>query len=338
MPDLKSNLSIDMQWFLGYLNGERDDAGYNEFALKRGYVNIKKKINDTFSGRITTDITQDKEGDGMGDIEMRLKYLYLKHQLRSWGMFHKPYLEYGLVHRPWIDFEESINVYRVQGTMFLERNNVINSGDYGVVFITLLGEEMDEEYRENVNSSFAGTWGSFSVGVFNGGGYHALEFNENKTVESRLTIRPLHRAIPGLQFTWHGAIGKGNIPESPDWNFNSGFVSYEAPHWVLTGEYYAGLGNFKGTAIKDAISFKSVPQNGFSLFGEYKVLHTRMSMLGRYDKFVQEFDQGDVTNERSIAGFSFHFTHQSKIVIDYDHMKQGDSTSHVFEVVIELKY
>jgi len=115
-----SNLSIDMQWFLSYRLGKSSGNSCNEFLLKRGYVNIKKKINETFSGRITTDITVDKKGYGEGNVEIRLKYLYLKYQLASFGLLHKPYFEFGLVHRPWIDFEQHINLYRVQGTMFLE--------------------------------------------------------------------------------------------------------------------------------------------------------------------------------------------------------------------------
>ena len=63
-----SDLSIDMQWFLSYLNGKENGTTFNQFTLKRGYVNIKKKINNQLSGRITIDITRDLEGDGEGDI------------------------------------------------------------------------------------------------------------------------------------------------------------------------------------------------------------------------------------------------------------------------------
>ena len=196
-----SDLSIDMQWFLSYQLGESNDAEFNRFALKRGYVNIKKGINKTFSGRITTDITTDREGDGEGDIEMRLKYLYLKTQMPSFGPFHKPYLEFGLVHTPWIDFEQAINRYRVQGSMFLDRNDMVSSADFGVVFMSLFGGTMDKKYTETVNGKYPGRYGSMSVGIFNGGGYHALEYNNNKAVEGRVTIRPIPDRVPGLQVT-----------------------------------------------------------------------------------------------------------------------------------------
>jgi hypothetical protein len=330
-----------MQWFLSYLNGKNAGEAFNEFALKRGYVNIKKKINETFSGRITTDITVDKDGDGEGDVEIRLKYLYLKYQLPSYGLLHKPYFEFGLVHRPWIDFEQYINLYRVQGTMFLERNRVISSGDYGIVFFSLFGDEMEEHYRKTVNSNFAGTYGSIAVGIFNGGGYHALEKNKSKSLESRLTIRPFHKIIPGLQFTHHGAIGKGNIPESPDWNYHSAFVSYEAARMIVTAEYYTGKGNFEGSVIQDTVSFEAVPQQGYSFFGEWKMFNSRISLFGRYDRFTQEFHEGDFTTRRTIAGMAVHFFGGSKLIMDYDVIDYLDATNkdaHLFEVALELKY
>ena len=246
-----SQLSIDMQWFLSYLNGKDKGKKFNQFNLKRGYVNIKKKIDDRFSGRITTDITTDKEGDGEGDVEMRLKYLYLKYSLPSGLLFYKPFFEFGLVHRPWLDFEQHINDYRVQGTMFLERNNVINSGDFGVVFLSYLGGEMDKEYQANVSKSYAGKYGSFALGIFNGGGYHALEKNENKVVEGRLSVRPFPQMLPGLQITYHGAIGKGNTIQAPDWNYSSAYLSFESRHLILTTELYSGTGNYKGSSIRD---------------------------------------------------------------------------------------
>ncbi len=336
-----SALTIDMQWFLSYLNGERNSKAFNEFALKRGYVNIKKKINNTFSGRITTDITIDKEGDGKGDVEMRLKYLYLKTAVPSFAFFHKPYFEIGLVHRPWLDFEQHINLYRVQGTLFLERTGVISSGDYGIVFLSYLGGEMDDAYKSSVNKSFAGKYGSMAVGIFNGGGYHALENNANKTLEGRLTLRPLPNFIPGFQITWHGAYGKGNIDPSPDWNYNSAYISYEKSFLVLTTELYRGKGNYKGSAIQDTIAFEAVPQHGFSLFGELKLFKSKFSLLGRYDQFTQDLPGKNPTSYRTIAGVAYHFLRGSKILFDYDRIsysKTGNPANHVFELAIELKY
>ena len=62
------------------------------------------------------------EGDDAGNIEMRLKYMYLKMKMDQFDFLPSSYFEFGMVHRPWLDFEESINGFRMQGTMFLERS------------------------------------------------------------------------------------------------------------------------------------------------------------------------------------------------------------------------
>jgi hypothetical protein len=48
--------------------------------------------------------------------------------------------------------------------MFLERNGILNSADYGICFLGLLGGEMDEDYKKNVNKNHAGKYGSFAIG------------------------------------------------------------------------------------------------------------------------------------------------------------------------------
>ena len=100
---------ISYNWFRAYLTGQEKGTDINEFQVRRGYININSKFNDWFSTRITPDVTTDSEGDGQGDIEMCLKYAYVKFSMPSKGVFTKPAIEFGLVHRPWLDFEQKIN-------------------------------------------------------------------------------------------------------------------------------------------------------------------------------------------------------------------------------------
>lgn len=72
----------------------------------------------------------------------------------------------GVVHRPWIDFDQKINDYRLQESMFLDQNGIVGSADYGVTFSSLLGGEIDEEYQEEVQSSYPGRYGNLSLGVY----------------------------------------------------------------------------------------------------------------------------------------------------------------------------
>ncbi|MFC1477814.1 hypothetical protein ACFL6L_05040, partial [candidate division KSB1 bacterium] len=161
---------------MSFVQGTEDDSvDVSKFYAHRGYLNFKPKFSPTLSARMTPDITI----DNIGDVKVRLKYLYMNFNLQSRSIFTKPFVEFGLVHRVWLDFEEHVNLYRMQGTMFLERNHLFNSADFGVTFVSLFGGEVDESYQDEVSSKYPGRYGSMAVGIYNGGGYHAKENNTN---------------------------------------------------------------------------------------------------------------------------------------------------------------
>jgi hypothetical protein len=209
VPKGVRDLEVGALWYLSYQSGESSSGDYNKFAIKRGYINVAKRMAPWLDARITPDVHQDETGD----VKARLKYAYAKFLISSGGAVFKPWLEFGLVHTPWLDFEEHVDYYRLQDTMFSERNGNFNSADFGLTFGALLGGEMGEEYRSAVNNKYPGRYGSFAAGVYNGGGYHAVEKNENKALEGRLTVRPAPDVVPGLQFSYFGVYGDANLPE-----------------------------------------------------------------------------------------------------------------------------
>ena len=56
--------------------------------------------------------------------------------------------EVGLGHIPWLDFEESVNPYRCQGTMAIERAGVFNSADLGVSIRGDFGGKLEDAGNE----------------------------------------------------------------------------------------------------------------------------------------------------------------------------------------------
>ena len=332
-------LTIKGQWFLSYQAGNVKEQDFNQFLLKRGYITVERNLSSKITGRITPDISVDREGDGMGDIELRLKYCYLKYNLPNSAIFTKPSIEFGLAHRPWLDFEEHINRYRVQGTMFLERNNIFNSADYGVTLVSYLGGEMDDEYQKNVSKSYPGKYGSLAIGIYNGGGYHAIEKNTNKTIEGRLTVRPLIQSIPGLQLTYLGAFGKGNTESAPDWALNAGFLSWENQNFVLTGMYFSCEGNSFGSAVQ---SFgEPIKQDGYSIFGELKLCSQKFSVIARHDYFNSKIKPNKISTNRYITGLAYHFLKGCKIVLDYDTVETNEVNKNrdsIYELAVEVHY
>jgi hypothetical protein len=320
-PDFEGveNIKVGGEWFLSYENGQFRGGEVNRFLLNRGYIIVEKQLAENLSARITPDISVDEEGDGRGDIEMRIKYLHLKYTMRDVGFISKPYFEIGIAHRPWLVFEEHINSYRVQGKMFLERAKIYNSADLGISFFALFGDQMDATYQKNVNSHMPGRWGSFAVGVYNGGGYHAIEENINKTIESRITIRPLPDVVPGLQFSYTGAFGKGNISTAPDWRLSAGAISFELERFVVMGQYFQGLGNSFGSFIDS--KNKSLQHDGYSFFCEYKFPELGTNIFARYDACQNEWSINNTS--RIIGGIAYHFAQKCKLVLNYDYYTDG---------------
>lgn len=334
MKKILSKSSLSGQWFLAY-----DYSNYNNlniFALKRGYFTVKTTINKDFSLRYTQDITLDKEGSDAGNIETRMKYLYLKIKADRIKFLKNSYFEVGLAHRPWIDFEQKLNCYRVADKMFLEKYSAINSTDFGIAYFGLLGGKVSEKYQKEVSRIMPGKYGSFAVGVFNGGGYHAIERNNNKTVEARLSLRLLPNIMPGFQLSYSGAYGKANVDSNFDSEFslNVFLLSSQSKYHSLIAQYYFGKGDFKGEYIdKYGNSYKN---NGYSFFGEFKIPKTNFALFGRYDNFISHQTEKLIL-KNVIGGLSYRFLN-NKLLFDVNSDIFESEIISVYEIALEIVF
>jgi hypothetical protein len=234
----------------------------------------------------------------------------------------------------------------MQDTMFMERNGLFNSADLGVYFGGNFGRSMPDDFKNNVQSHFAGRWGSFGVGVYNGGGYHAVENNTNKAVEARLTFRPLPDVVPGLQISGFGVAAKGNIATGdeesyPDMQVLATMISYESRRLVATAQYERGKGNQSGSAVDD--EGKALPHHGYSFFADLRLdKKARFSLIGRYDWFDtnRESPSGDI-KKRIIAGVAWQFVKGNYWVLDFDrleHTVPGLETEDRVQLTLQVKY
>lgn len=303
---------ISGQWFLAYNYNFIDN--FNDFSLKRGYFTVKTELNPNISVRYTQDITLDKEGSDAGNVENRIKYLYVKFCTPKKSVIRNNSLEVGLVHRPWLDFEESINDYRVQGPMFSEKYNILTSSDFGITFTGYLGGELSEKLKDKVGAKYSGKYGSYSFGLYNGGGYHAIEHNQNKIFESRLSLRPSPRILPGVQITYVWSIGKANTEANNlDYNVHLFYLSSQGRFYNFSVQYFFGKGNFIGEYYDDFDN--SLKHEGISFFSEIFIPKTDFSIFSRYDYFGLQ--ESNYQKKQGFAsGVSYHFL-KSKIVLFY---------------------
>lgn len=329
----RENTSISGEWFLGF--GYNDYKKLNSFRLKRGYFTIKTRLNDVFSVRYTQDITTDEEGGDIGNVEMRLKYLLLKAKTNDIFFLKDTYLEFGLVHRPWLEYEQKTTGYRVQGKMFSDRYHLVSSADFGVTFAGLIGEEISEEYQEKVSSDYPGQYGSFSFGIYNGGGYHALEYNNNKIIEGRISLRPLPYIIPGVQFSYSFSRGKANTEtNNADYRLNIFHLSSVSAGHKLMLQYYRGKGGFGDQYISaDGYSYRN---EGYSGFAELMIPETRFSLFTRYDKLIS-YQEDEISRETFIAGLTYRFL-KNKVLLNYDRYKYMGAYTRIYELALEINF
>jgi len=342
-PDLWSKFSIGTVWYLSGGFGKSSGADFSNVRITRGYLTLKWKPVPWFQPRVTLDTHQDDSGDW----KVRLKYMYAKFVLpveTAWVT--EPNVELGLVHGPWFDYEENINRYRMQGTMFIERNGVLNSADTGVTVSMLLGKKLPKAYQQSVSKEYPGELGSVAFGVYNGGGYHAAEKNTNKVFESRVSIRPLGPILPNLQLSYLLIYGKGNTPAQvcddtgancypgePAWRLNAGMASFEHEYFVATAQLAKGRGNQTGSKI-DVVG-TALTTEGYSGFAEVKLPWIDSSLVGRYD----HWEWGGKGTDRVIAGLAYRFLGEGNVVLlDYDRsMPDGGSDSWEAKLTVQVK-
>lgn len=366
LPKGLEGTSIGALWYLDFKAGQDRQADhYSGWSIGRGYINIEKEITSWLSARVTPDVTRDIHGD----VKVRLKYLYGRLYFRDLSIFTNNFIEIGQIHFPWLDFEEHVNPYRCQGTMFQERNHMFNSADQGIAWFSYFGGQMSEEYKEKVHKYYAGRYGSFCLGVFNGSGYHQGEKNTNKALEARITLRPLPDLLPGLQFTYFGILAKGNLSKEgetykdgkyayfpgtsiiaagdpPDWYVNTFFISYEAPSYTFTFEFARDKGAQDGFYKEDGEYYRDErDKRGISLWGMLRVpWYKRLRAWARYDIWDPDLSITGNIERRLISSLSYDVykgVWGCIFLITFErlwHDNPNYHDEHFFQTVLQIKF
>jgi hypothetical protein len=268
--------------------------------------------------------------------------------------------ETGLGHISWLDFEESIWPYRCQGTMPIERAGMLNSADLGFSIRGNFGGKLAHAKELVGSDHYDGRYGSWHIRVYNGTGYHAAEFNYNKPVEYRFTLRPLPNYLPGFQATYFGLYGKSNSVNhtasaplgaaffnySPDWIINMGYLSYQHPRFLLSAQMISAKGNQSGnwTTVPN---IPGRPIGGradslwtrlYAVYGDVKLPlaislpfwqsdHTYpLHAFIRTDWFNADQDQvvsRDAKYTKFIAGLAYHVYKNNLLLLDYERTWYG---------------
>lgn len=173
LPDWLKRLTVSGTAYLRYgyeLAGSAKD--FNEFNLNRIYLRFDTRLWDKGSVRYTLEGGDLRAEGARQPLAVATKHFYL--EVRD-ALHKHSYLRFGLADLPWVAYEEGLWGYRVQGTVFTDRQGYLSSTDFGVA----------------AGGSFPGSYGSWQVSLVNGETWTGREKGKHKDGHGRLSLYPL---------------------------------------------------------------------------------------------------------------------------------------------------
>lgn len=260
----------------------RNRDAFNVFDLTRGYININGQLSKNVRFRLTPDVRRIADSSLAGTLVLRVKYAFVEldnvKAARSWVRF-------GAHQTPWLDFEESIDRYRVQGTMFSEREGLIpGSSDFGVGYFTPVGKYVD-----------------IQTGVYNGEGYAQTDVNKYKSAQGRLTLRPFADRGIANGFRLSGFYSAGWYAADRPRRLGIVMGSFEQTHLVGTLQY------LKATESPSAVAPRDIDRHGSSGFLEIRQGMNGWAALARLDLLDSDEALDNNSQRRIIAGGAYWF-------------------------------
>jgi len=269
--------------------------GSNKFSLNRGYINIKTELTPWLRARITPDISRKSDGD----YALRLKYYYMDFH-NFLAAYPSLSVKLGQFEGAWLDHEEHLWTYRVQGTMMIEREHFMNSANLGI----------------NFQGDLPAGYGEWQALVCNGEGYHADEANKYKSVQARVTLHPVpgNEWTKGLELTAFTFFGKKD--QQTTRNMYDFLLGYEYKNNFFIGaEYLLTHGSDHYVLGHDGKN--NLNGRGLSVLGWVRMpFHEPLRLMARWDHFDHDVDSPNNTVNRYIYGISYDIGKYVTVLLD----------------------
>ena len=270
-------------------------ATKSTFDMTRAYVNVLGRFSNGITTRLTTDIAPTAPG-AVGNQIVRLKYAFAAWTPTGSSLTYK----LGMIHTPWVDFEETLWDYRMQGTIAVDRNPL---GGPSTMTAADIGVGVDGHWKgEQVNAQFA---------LVNGEGYSGGTGDFRKDFEARVSVRlqPTNdnSRVGGLRAS--GYVGVGKATGGADRNRYLGMVSYRTNQYTVAGEF---------VSVKNAALTGSI----ISAFGVYHLATpSKIAVVARVDVVDPNTNVANDGNTRIIGGASYQLSPNVRLLADLDRVK-----------------
>lgn len=281
----------------------KDTANHlNNFDVTRAYLNVIGK----FSGGITTRVTLDIAHAAAASQTYRLKYAWAGWTPEGSALTFKM----GLFTTPWIDWEEALWDYRMQGTTILDRNGYLTSSNFG------FGAD------GNVNHEQV----DFQAGVFDNASYSTGIGDKRKVAAGRVSVRAMNTddmsRVGGLRITAFGQVGTP-VGGGTQTRF-VGMVSYKSKSVTL-----AALGALTNDSV--AANTTIIKGETFGGYGVYHFTGSPVAVLARVDYIKPNKDAASTvagfTQTRFIAGVSYQLSPNVRLLADLDLLSEANESA-----------
>ncbi len=231
----------------------------NNFDITRAYLNAIGKFSGGIMTRITADVYHDADATAGGGLNYRLKYAYA-----AWTPQGSPLtFRFGLTQTPFIDWEEQLWDYRMQGPIPVDRNSYMSSSDFGLA----------------VDGNFNSDQFDFQAMAMNGENYNKTPGDNHKDFAARASFRLLPTdevsRVGGLRLTGYAQLGTPTSGGTR--NRFIGMVSYRAKDYLLAGEF---------VSTKDTVTNPAkISTTGriLSAYGWLRLPSTPVAIIARVD-------------------------------------------------------
>lgn len=283
--------------------------------LTRAYLTARYYINDTWKVRVTTDVHQENALTGKKS-NIFLKYAYIQGDLLPAAS-----LRLGVIHTPWIDYEEGLWEHRYISTVLIDGLGIESSADAGI----------------GVVGKVLGGMVHYQFGAFNGGGYTNITASKAVDFSGRIGVDPIKGLTVDFQYrdgyrgqkTFSGGTQKQPVSRQ---NFYQGMVTYgHADDWRVAVGYVLDKDkafSFAGAAKGNK---KAVRNKAWDIWGRANLVETsagKLAVFGRYDhaKLNPYNDLGalintDETSNRYLIGFELKPAKGLAFSLVYDYKK-----------------
>ena len=289
-------LTVSGVMFGQYAYALRNPAGtghQNNFDITRAYLNFLGKWSGGVGGRVTADVYRNADGS----LAFRLKYGFASYNPRGGPLTYK----LGMLQTPFVEYDENLWDYRMQGQDPTDRAGYLSSSDIGMA----------------VDGSWSGDKVTMSSGVYNGEFYSKAPGDKHKDVAARVSVRlaPSDEGgrFGGFRLTGFTLLGKPNGGGTRQRFL--GQASYRSKR-VTVGAFLMSTRDRTDTGT---VALPTVSGRVASVLAVVRFPASKLAAIGRVDIHDRNTALPNDRLTRLIAGLSYQLNPNLRVLGDFEH-------------------